>query len=82
MQRKAGHAPFTHNLVYLVKTTDLEISDTHRKILTDINEFNIECRYPDEKFSIYKKATRKFTGDYLKKAEKMLEWILTTLNNE
>jgi hypothetical protein len=44
-------------------------------LLSEINEFNLESRYPDEKFSIYKKAGKTFTGNYLKEGKRLREWI-------
>lgn len=73
---KKEHAPYSHNLLFLSKSSDLDISEKDKKLLSEINEFNIECRYPDEKFNIYQKASRSFTEKYLKKAEKFREWIL------
>lgn len=66
---KGSHAPFSHNLVFLCKEAGLDAEETNIKLLSEINEFNIECRYPDEKFSIYKKAKKSFTKKYLIKGE-------------
>lgn len=80
--RKKEHAPFSHNLLYIAKNAGLELNDKQTKLLTEINDFNIECRYPDEKFSIYKTATSAFTGKYLKKAAEFMQWISEILNSE
>ena len=79
--RKKEHAPFSHNLIYLAKHADLELSDKDTRLLTEINDFNIECRYPDEKFRIYKTATAGFTGKYLKNAGEFMTWISEKLKN-
>ncbi len=80
--RKNEQAPFSHNLIYLAKNAGLDLNEKDSKLLTEINEFNIECRYPDEKFSIYKKATRTFTGRYLKNSGIFIEWISEILKKE
>ncbi|MCD6384747.1 HEPN domain-containing protein [Candidatus Sumerlaeota bacterium] len=45
-------------------------------MLEIITDFNLEARYPDEKFSFHKKCTREFTETYLKKIEEIKEWLL------
>lgn len=69
------HAPFSHNLLYLSKESGLDVTDKDILLLSEINEFNLESRYPDEKFSIYKKAGKAFTGKYLKEGKRLREWI-------
>jgi len=81
VQKMGKHAPFSHNLLFLIKSAGLEITEKNRKLLSEINEFNIECRYPDDKFNIYKKATNRFTEKYLKKASIFIEWVLAKLDN-
>ncbi|HOO73500.1 MAG TPA: HEPN domain-containing protein [Spirochaetota bacterium] len=78
---KHKHAPYSHNLLYLFKESGMDISEPDKKILAEINEFNIECRYPDEQFLIYKKATRGLAKKYLKECIRMHEWISGTLKN-
>ena len=75
------HAPFSHNLMYIAKETGVDLSMKDKKIFAEINEFNIECRYPDEKFMIYKKATKSLTGKYLAECIRIHEWISGTLKN-
>ena len=73
--KKNTHAPFSHNLLYLCKETGLDITDSDKQLLSEINEFNIEARYPDEKFIIYQKATREFTQKYVDNADRIYQWI-------
>lgn len=46
------------------------------ELLEIITDFNLEARYPDEKFSFYKKCTRDFTYQYLQQIEEMRIWLL------
>lgn len=75
VKKKSEHAPYSHNLLYLAKSAGIDLTEDQIKLLSEINEFNIECRYPDEKFSIYKKANLKFTEKYLKEMEIFIAWI-------
>ena len=69
------HSPITHNLLLLAKKSKLELSDLQVERFAEINTFNIEARYPDEKFNFYKKCTPEFTGKYIKVIEEILDWL-------
>ncbi len=68
-------APYTHNLMHLSEKAALPLSEAQQKILSEINEFNLECRYPEEKNLLQKKATKKFSQIYLSHAEELITWI-------
>lgn len=68
--------PYTHRLVYLVERVSLELTEEQLDLLEAITDFNLEARYPDEKFSFKKKCTKDFTEEYLKKIEEIKEWLL------
>ncbi|MGQ9618674.1 MAG: HEPN domain-containing protein [Candidatus Aminicenantia bacterium] len=67
--------PYTHRLVYLVEKVSLELTEEQLDLLEAITDFNLEARYPDEKFSFKKKCTKDFTEEYLKKIEEIKEWL-------
>lgn len=69
------HAPFTHNLVYLAGKLDLELSKEQITLLEEMNEFNLEARYPDEQRKFYKRANKAFADRYLKEAGVLREWL-------
>lgn len=71
-------APFTHNLLHLAAKIDLQIEEID--LLTEINDFNLRCRYPDEKFLIYKSATKAKVNKMLKNTEEFRRWIFQKLN--
>lgn len=75
VKESEDHAPFTHNLVYLAGKLSAEFSKEQIGLLEEINNFNIEARYPDEQNEFYKKATREFAKRYLKKAGELREWL-------
>ena len=68
--------PYTHRLTYLAEKAGVDISSEKLELLEIMTDFNLETRYPDEKFSFYKKCTKEFTETYLKKIEGMKEWLL------
>ncbi len=68
--------PFTHRLTYLAEKADLIVSPERLEMLEIITDFNLEARYPDEKFSFHKKCTKEFTETNLKKIKEIKEWLL------
>jgi HEPN domain-containing protein len=76
-----SHAPYSQNLLGLTEKIGLTLADSEVQILAEINEFNLEARYPDDKFSLQKRATKAFAIEYLQKAETLQTWIFERLNN-
>ena len=72
--------PFTHRLVYLAEKASLDLSDNRMKLLETITDFNLEARYPDEKFSFKKRCTKEFTAKYLKKSGALKTWLNKQIN--
>ena len=68
--------PYTHRLTYLAEKAGLDISPERLEILEISTDFNLEARYPDEKFSFHKKCNKEFTQTNLKKIEEIREWLL------
>lgn len=68
--------PMTHRLVYLAEKADVKLTDEKLEILEIVTDFNLEARYPDEKFIFRKKCTKEFTLHYLNQIEEMKEWLL------
>ncbi|MBI2980976.1 MAG: HEPN domain-containing protein [Deltaproteobacteria bacterium] len=69
------HAPYTHNLSYLAGKLSLEFSKEQLALLEEMNDFNIEARYPDERNEFYQKSTKRLTQQYLKQAGDLREWL-------
>ena len=67
--------PYTHRLAYLAEKTGLKLTPEKLELLEIITDFHVEARYPDEKFSFYKKCTQEFTEHYLKKIEELKVWL-------
>ena len=68
-------APRIHDLVKLAKTTSLNLSDEQLLFLSEVSDFNMEGRYPDEKNQFAQKCTKEFAGDYLQKIKEMYTWL-------
>jgi len=67
--------PFTHRLPFLAERAGLILSEEGLDLLETVTDFNLEARYPDEKFSFQQKCTTEFTAQYLEKIKEMASWL-------
>lgn len=67
--------PKIHNLVVLAEKSNLELSNEKKLIFDHINEFQIEARYADAKFELYKKCDYNYTLKYLNFIKENIKWI-------
>ena len=68
--------PYTHRLIHLAEKISLQFSERQLELLETITDFNLEARYPDEKFSFKKRCTKDFAEKYLREIEEMKKWLL------
>ena len=52
------------------------LTEDKLRILETVTDFNLEARYPDEKFLFKRKCTKKFIRDYLNELEVMKKWLV------
>ena len=65
-------APRVHNLVRLAEIAGLNLSEEQIDLLDDVNEFNIEGRYPEMLLS---PPTRTEADDYMARIAEVLECL-------
>ncbi len=70
------YPPKIHNLAKLAEEGKLDLSDEEKIFLLEVNEFNLEARYPDYKFRFYLRCTKEFTEDYLRRIKEFYQCIL------
>jgi HEPN domain-containing protein len=63
-------------LVPLAEKVELDMSSERLELLEVITDFHLEARYPDEKFSFFKKCTREFTEEHLRRIGGLRRWLL------
>lgn len=68
-------APRIHDLVKLAKATSLTFSDEQLIFLSEVSDFNMEGRYPDEKHQFAGRCNKEFATDYLKRIKEMRLWL-------
>ena len=49
VHQNKNHAPHTHNLAYLAGKIDSEFQKEQIELLEEMNEFNLESRYPNDR---------------------------------
>jgi len=73
--------PMTHRLVYLAEKSGLDLTHDRLELLETATDFNIEARYPDEKFSFRRRCTKEFTKDCLDRMEEARKWLLRKISS-
>ena len=59
--------PQTPNLVKLAEKSSLGLADNQKIFLDEVNDFNLEIRYPDYKKAFYLHCPREYTTEYFNK---------------
>ena len=71
--------PRSHDLQYLYKQTDVELSPDQYGYLATITGWNLEGRYPDYKDKMNKMATPAFVSEQLEKSNLLKQCLLENL---
>ena len=69
------HPIKTHNLLRLAEIAKIDLKADDVQFLEELNQFQLNTRYPDEKFSLYKLATKDFTEERFNKTGKLRVWL-------
>jgi HEPN domain-containing protein len=72
--------PRTHNLRKIADEAQYPMSDDEAILLLEINDFNLEARYPDYKFDFHTKCTKKFAEGYIKKIKELHQCIVSQIS--
>ncbi len=71
--------PKTHNLVKLAELSSLNLTDEQKIFLDEVNDFNLETRYPDYKHEFYDRCTKEYTDRYFSKIKEYYKWLKSQL---
>ena len=69
-----------HDLETAEKTT-IPLTEEVKLFLDEVNDFNLEVRYPEYKKEFYKTCTKEFAEEYFKKKEHY-KWIKSLLKSK
>lgn len=67
--------PKTHNLIKLARRCELNLTEEQEIFLDEVNDFNLEVRYPQYKNEFHKKCTKQFSENYYQKINEMMIWL-------
>lgn len=71
--------PKTHNLMLLVSQTGLAPSVEQLRLLSRVNQFQLDGRYPDYKLNMFKIATEDYTQQLLHEIDLVQKWLENSL---
>jgi len=68
--------PRTHNILHILSSTPLDLSQESSEFLLYLNRFQLEGRYPDYYTNLYQICDEFFTKDIITKTEKIKKCLL------
>ena len=71
--------PKTHKLTKLAVLSFLELTEEQKIFLDEVNDFNLETRYPDYALGFYNRCTQEYTDQYFKKIKEFYNWLRSQL---
>ncbi|MBE2190042.1 MAG: HEPN domain-containing protein [Candidatus Kapabacteria bacterium] len=75
VKKNSDSPPRSHDLLKLALSAGLNLTDEQQKFLLEVNHFNIEARYPDEKLSFYNSATKEYTTEKIIQIKELHSWL-------
>jgi len=78
-QRLRDLPPKTHNLIYLVEKTKLELPDNLYDFVFTINRVSVPTRYPDNLERMLQDYDMERTGEIFQKSKVILKWLKAQL---
>ncbi|MBI2459093.1 MAG: HEPN domain-containing protein [Parcubacteria group bacterium] len=73
------HAPYTHDLIKLCKIIGMELDNSAKDFLYEVNKFNLKARYPEYKSQFYKLCTKKYSSEYIGEVDKLYKKLCQRL---
>lgn len=67
--------PKTHNLLYLIKISEIEVPTKLFDFIAKINNASIITRYPEDIHKIKKAYPKNIARDYMNRTEEILKWL-------
>ena len=71
--------PKTHNLLKLAEKSNLSLTEEQKSFLDEVNDFNLEVRYPEYRREFYKLCTKDFTEHYFTKIKGFSLWLTSQI---
>lgn len=71
--------PKTHNLIHLISSTPIELTDDKSELLLILNRFQLEGRYPEYLTKMHKICNKQFTKSTINSTNELRLWLLGKL---
>jgi len=71
--------PRTHNLIYLISSTPIKLTDDWSEFMLYLNRFQLEGRYPDYLTKMHEICNKQFTKKTLDTTNNLRLWLLEKL---
>lgn len=71
--------PRTHNLIFLLSQTPIELAEEQSEFLLNLNRFQLEGRYPEYISKMHEICNDKFTNEIIEKTEALKSWLIEKL---
>jgi HEPN domain-containing protein len=71
--------PKTHNLLKLAEVANLSLTEEQKLFLDEVNDFNLEVRYPEYRREFYKLCTKEFTENYFIRMKDFSQWLTSQI---
>lgn len=71
--------PKTHNLLKLAEESNLTLTEKQKLFLDEVNDFNLEVRYPEYRREFYKLCTEEFTERYFTRIKEFAQWLTSQI---
>jgi len=62
--------------------SDIELTDDQKIFLDEVNDFNLEIRYPDYKKAFYLDCSREYTTENFNKIKEIYQWLKSRITSE
>jgi len=72
--------PKIHNIVFLLEQSNVNLGEEMMNFVKKFNEFQLSGRYPDYTNNLYKRCTKEFTYEQLKKVKEIRTCLLNLLS--
>jgi HEPN domain-containing protein len=79
IQQTGNEAPRTHNLIYLYGLLTLPDKAEYLQVMTSLNTYYIEGRYPSYKQKLSQLLDKTKTQDFLIKTQEIFKWLKSQL---
>jgi hypothetical protein len=71
--------PKTHNLIHLLSSTPVELTDDKSEFLLTLNRFQLEGRYPEYITKMHDICNEQFTKSMINSTNELRLWLLGKL---